>query len=131
MARERQSAGGRFQKRHSGEWRSQGGRRKANGNGSREMRRERKALRAGLLSGLEAPSAAGWWLMATTSNSSRERRRERWALRAGLFVGVWRADPLEGVAGCWVSLELAREERSLVAALCRDDSERLEAGAGG
>jgi hypothetical protein len=46
MARELQSPGWRFQKRHSGEWRSQGRQRKANGNGSREGRRERWALRA-------------------------------------------------------------------------------------
>ena len=41
MARELQSRGWRVQRRHSGEWRSQGRRRKANGNGSRERRRER------------------------------------------------------------------------------------------
>jgi len=53
----------------------------------------------------------------------------RCALR--LFVGAGSPDPLEGVAGCGVSLELAHEERSLVAALCGDDSERLEAEASG
>ena len=46
-----------------------------------------------------------------------------------LFVGAGSLDALKRVGGCRLSLELAHEERSLVAALCRDDSERLEAGA--
>ena len=42
------------------------------------------------------------------------------------FLSGLKARPLKGVAGCRVSLELADEERSLVAALARDDNERKE-----
>jgi hypothetical protein len=70
MARERQSPDRRVQKRHSGEWRSQGRQRKANG--------EERSLVAALCRDdnerLEA-GAGGWWL--GRAEGSWEQRRER------------------------------------------------------